>query len=124
MMDSLPGGVIEWSAGGLSVGLGLYLARLIGSGFRWIVEFFTGRLDKQQAHNDEVSQRQFDRLEKEIASLTARVTNAETSLLECTRKHAESEAHVLRLEAMLQGAGDARQHAALIVASEKKEAKG
>lgn len=122
MIQTIPGGVVEWGAGGLSVGLGIYLARLVGSGIRWLWESVTGRLDKQQQHNDEVAQRQFERLEGEIEKLTVRVTKAETALLECTKKHAESEAHVLRLEAMLQGYGDARQHAALIVAAEKKGA--
>ena len=46
--------------------------------------------------------RQFDRLENEIKQLTERVTRAEADLAECTRKHAESDAKVLRLEAELQ----------------------
>lgn len=123
MIPELPGGVIDWTAGGLSVGIGIYIARLFGNGCRWLVEYFTGRLDQQQRHNDEVAQRQFDRLEREISNLTDRVEKAETALLECNRKHAESEAKVMRLEATLQGYGDARQQAAVIVAAEKKGAK-
>lgn len=91
---------------------------------RWLATFIAGRMDKRQDHLDEATRELIDGFRRDVADLRARVTSAETQLRECERKHSESEAKVMQLEAMLAGFGDARQHAALIVASEKKEAKG
>lgn len=98
---------------------------------RWIAVFIAGRWDKREAHVDAGTDRLIHGLETQIESLTNRITSlnqrldhVETELSECKRLHAESEAERTRLHAMLQGLGDARQHAHLIIASEKAKDKG
>lgn len=106
---------------------------------RWCANFIAGRLDRKE-----------DRLDADIASLinglkdrvdaltkserelrTAAATDREEfrkyqretdeQLQDCRRKHAESEAEVIKLRAMLQGYGDARNLAQMNVAADKVE---
>jgi Mg2+ and Co2+ transporter CorA len=118
------------TTGGLSIGAGIVITRLLGRGIAWLMVFFTGRHDKREEHLDAATREIIEALRDDVRGLRERVSAAETALLECQRKHAEterknaeSEAKVLKLEAMLAGLGDARQHAALIVAAEKQEAR-
>lgn len=90
---------------------------------RWFANFMAGRLDRRQDHIDIATKELIDGLRRDVSDLRERVTLTERQLRECERKHSESEARVMQLEAMAAGMGDARQHAALIVASEKKDAK-
>lgn len=115
--------LLATTSGGLSIGVGIYAARMMGAAFRWTVEFFTGRQDKRQAHIDSVTRELIDALREEIGGLRERVAAAERALRECKDQHSEANAKVLKLEAMLAGLGDARQHAQLIVAAEKKRVK-
>lgn len=130
MMASIPGGVLEWGAGGLSVGLGIYGARLLGSAGRWLIVYFTGRHDKMQDHLDEGNRALIADLRKEVDRLKLDrevdrkdIESMREELKECNRKHAQSEAEVMQLKAQMQGYGDARQDAARIVAAEKREVK-
>lgn len=86
---------------------------------KWVLEFVAGRIDKRTAALDADTRFVIDNLKSEVTRLSQRVDAVEEDLVECTRKHAAAEARALHLEAILQGLGDARQTAALIVASEK-----
>lgn len=98
-----------------------------GGGFfaiRWLLEYFAGRLDKRTIQIDQATERLIQSLEDRIIGLVERLAKIESDLDECKHRHAESDAKVLKLEAILSAMGDARQHAALIVASERTEKKG
>ena len=94
----------------------------LGAGFfalKWLFEFIGGRMDRRADALDAGTQRLLAGMENRLNAVTERLDRVERELADCQRKHAESEAKALRLEAMLQGAGDARQHAQLIIAAEK-----
>jgi chromosome segregation ATPase len=119
----IDGSTISVAAQGAGMGFGFGGAFLV---VRWIATFIAGRWDKREEHLDGATQRLFDRMEKQIEGLATRVQHAETSLAECERQHSESRAEVAELRATLQGYGQAREHAALIVAADRaanKEAK-
>jgi hypothetical protein len=86
---------------------------------RWAANFIAGRMDHKEAVVDAGTQRLIDRLEKQVDGLIERMERVDADLAECKRLHAESEADRMRLNALLQGYGDARQHAQLIVSAEK-----
>jgi len=102
--------------GGLGAGAGAAASFWF---IRWLIEWFTGRFDKTTERLDGRMERLIDRLEREISNLTKRLEHVEVELEECKKLHAQERAARLGLEAMVQGRGDARQTAALIVASEK-----
>lgn len=94
---------------------------------RWLANFIAGRMDKKEEHLDAATKRLFDGMEQQIEGLRSeckdlreRVSEHGRELADCRRKHAESEAEVMQLKALLQGQGDARQIAQLIIADEKK----
>jgi septal ring factor EnvC (AmiA/AmiB activator) len=90
---------------------------------RWLAIFFAGRFDKQAERIDKNQQLLVSQLQAQIASLIEWKAEVEVQLRECQQKHADSEREVARLNGLLVGLGDARQHAALIVANEKKASK-
>jgi predicted nucleic acid-binding Zn-ribbon protein len=116
-------GMGEMLAGGTSIGIGM------GGGFfivRWIAVFLTGRLDKREAHIDAGTQRLIDGLERRLDieskrydALEEEMQGVRRDLELCKQEHIETKAELVRLQATAQGLGDARQHAALIVAAEK-----
>ncbi|SFG08550.1 hypothetical protein SAMN05518801_10743 [Novosphingobium sp. CF614] len=113
--------VPNWLPGWLSAGAAA------GGGFgviKWGLEFLGGRMDKREAAIDAGTQMLIASLEARLNALTARLDKVETELADCRRKHAEAEAKVMRLEAMQQGYGRAREQAALIVAAERLEQRG
>ena len=76
------------------------------------------------------AERHIQRLEKHIADLmrwrkedAAKIRALEERTEECEAERAELKARIVQLEAYHQARGDARQHAALIVAAEKAGAK-
>jgi hypothetical protein len=102
----------SWGASGFGAGLGFFFVR-------WVAIFVAGRWDRKEAQLDAGTKLLIEQLQKQIAGLLDRLTQVEHDLADCKKMHAQSEADRLRLEAMLQGMGDARQHAALIVGAEK-----
>lgn len=134
MNDTINGALTNWGAGGLSLGASfavtLYVCKQFGAGVRWIIEYFTGRIDRREASVEEADKELdrrkdslIDKMEGQLTSLLNRVTVAEAALAECIRKHAESDAKVLHLEALLLAKGEIKQQAALIIAADKLEAK-
>lgn len=111
--------LVPWATAGLGAGGGFVF-------IKWLFEFFAARWDKKEAIIDGGMKELVDELKEQIAGLKedgrdlrARLKVVEDDLAECKRMHSESEAERLRLAAMLQGYGDARQHAQLMIAAEK-----
>ena len=115
-MTSVPELVALWGASGVGAGGGFFI-------IKWLFEYVGGRMDKRAAALDQGTQLLIEGLEKRLDTVTERLDRVERDLADCRYKHAESEAEVLRLKAMMQGAGDAREHAALIIAAEKQAGK-
>ena len=122
-MHFAPEAIQAGVSGGLTVTVSLVA-------LRWLITLASGRLDKREAHIDGATQRLIDGMAAQVDALQARLTlvserldKVEDELRQCERKHAEAEAEVMRLKATLQGYGDARDKAALIVAAEKRESK-
>ena len=134
--------LVATTSGGLSIGVGIYAAREMGRGIRWLIEFFTGRQDKRQEHIDDATVRLIKGLEARIEEeRQSRITESErrdkvegelrgelsevrTALRKCQEQHAESNAKVKELEGLLTGFGNANQHAQLIVSAEAAKRKG
>ena len=123
-----------WGSAGVGAGVGFFFVR-------WLAVFFAGRWDKKEEQIDAATRQIIETLRIENTRLseaekqtraemsvmreefTQRFNSFEEALRQCERRHAEGEAEIMRLKAVIQGAGDARQHASLIVAAEKKDAK-
>ncbi len=124
-MTFAPEAVQAGVSGGLTVTVTLVA-------LRWVITLVAGRLDKREARLDVGTQRLIDGMEAQIEALTKRLMvvterldDVEDELRQCKTRHAESDAEVTRLKAMMQGYGDARDKAQLIVSAEKrKEANG
>lgn len=117
-----------------SAGIGFSVGFVI---IRWLANFIAGRIDRKEDRLEAGMKELVEGLEHRINSLTdseqdlrrelaanreefrAYQRETDEQLRECRRKHAESEAEVMQLRAMLQGYGDARQTAQLIMAAEK-----
>lgn len=129
----LPGWIGAGAAAGGSFGM-----------IKWLAEFVSGRIDKRSQALDEDTRFLFEGLKGQVKLLTDRTVSNETELRQCkedlalcNERHLESErelaevrreladsrAEVAKLTAIIQGIGDARQHAALIVAAESAERK-
>lgn len=124
-IDLLQLAVAGGSAGG---SLGLVFVAV-----RWTANFIAGRLDKKEAALDAGTQQLIEHLRQQVTILVGDCrelrewrAEAEKDLRECERRHAESEAEVMRLKATMQGYGDARQLAQIKAAADKiiKENKG
>ena len=100
-------------SGGAGLGAGAFFAK-------WFFEWIGGRVDKREERVDKATQDLFDHMETQITRLTTRVESAEHALAACEKKHQETLEEVSRLKGLVAGLGDARQHAALIVAAEKQ----
>lgn len=74
-------------------------------------------MDRRADALDKGTQRLIEQLEKRVGQLEARLEKAEDALAECNRKHAESEAEVMRLKAVMQGYGEARDKVQLMEAA-------
>ncbi len=93
-----------------------------GGGFlavKWLIEWVAGRLDKREARIDAGTDKLIQALERQVGALSKRLEAVENSLADCQRKHAESEATVLRLQAILDGKGEIAQRAQAIVAADR-----
>lgn len=111
-------------AGGGSIGVGLYFTR-------WLVEWISGRVDKRQADLD-AGRDALDQgwkayrlvLEDKIAAQGTRITELENEVAECTRKHAEAEARLIRVEAFMDGRGKASAIAQGMLSAERVKGDG
>lgn len=118
--------------GTAGVGLGLALAFV-----RWLAVFIAGRQDQKEAHLDAGTARLIAGLERRIAEMTEREglrerhlaereaawdrwrEEVEQELADCRRRDAEKDGEIMRLRAILQGYGDAKQLAQLQIAADK-----
>jgi hypothetical protein len=117
--------------GSVSIGLGIIIARLAGRASAWVMVFVTGRHDAREKHLDASHDKLVARLEAQIDSLTerfdramVRIDQVEAELVECRRKHAESEAELKGLRVILQAQGSMRQEAQVLIAADKIARKG
>jgi hypothetical protein len=122
------------TAGGFSLGVGLAFCR-------WLLIFAAGRQDKREAQIDEATQRLISGLERRLdeetksrkaegerrdkveEELRGELGEVKKALDECQRQHADARRELMELKGLTKGLGDAKQHAALIVAAEKQEAR-
>lgn len=93
---------------------------------KWLFEYLGGRMDKRADRIDAGMDKLITRMETQIEGLIERgkdleerLARVEGDLAECKSKHAESEAEVARLKAAMQGYGEARDKAQLIIAAER-----
>ena len=115
-------GLLAYGVGtGGGIALGLQFVK-------WLLTFFVGRLDKQQEHVDAGMKEliaglrsEVDRMKLEAIDDRKEIVAVRDELRLCEKKHTDSEAKVAKLEAMMQGYGDAKQQAALIIAAERVE---
>jgi len=98
--------------GGLSFGLSFLFVR-------WLADFIAGRVDRKEARVDAGMRELLDDLRQEIDRLKEECVAMRAALAECERKHAESEARVLGLEAEMQGYGNVRNEVQRRVAAER-----
>lgn len=105
-----------WGFGGIGFGVGFFAVR-------WAAVYAAQRWDKREAQIDAGMQTLIEQLKTQVTSLFERLDRVERELAECKAMHAKADAERMRLEGLVAGLGDARQHAALIIASEKKDAK-
>lgn len=110
----------------LAQGIGAFAAMGVGGGggffaVKWFVEWMSGRMDKREARIDGGTDKLIEALERRVEALTARLDQVETDLADCKRKHAESDAEVLRLKAIIDGKGEIAQRAQAIVAADRAE---
>lgn len=108
---------VATTTGGVGLGLGFFFVR-------WLAVFLAGRWDRREAQIDAGTKLLIDQLTAQVTALGDRLRSVEDDLAECKKRHAESEAEQMRLKAMLQGYGDARQNAALEQAAIKLAGKG
>lgn len=97
---------------------------------RWAANFIAGRVDKGTQlvidglkHQIEILLQSEKDLRAELAEgrdeFRGYRRETDERLAECMRKHAEAEADALRFRAMMQGWGDAKNVAQLMLAAEK-----
>lgn len=123
-----------WVGTGAGAGAGFFFVR-------WLAVFISGRWDKKEEQIDAATQQIITQLREENQRLaesekqtrqemgemrkefSERFNSLEEQLRHCERRHAEGEAEIMRMKATMQGYGEAREKAALIVAQEKRNGK-
>lgn len=105
--------------GGVGLGAGLYFAM-------WFLNWLGARLDKKEAavadgaaRIDAATQKLIDRLQAQIDGLISRLSRVEAELDECRQRDAQKSEEIARLRGVIHGLGEARQHAATIVAQDR-----
>lgn len=91
---------------------------------KWTATFIAGRLDKREDRLDAGTQLLIGQLQEQVKGLLEHKETVERKLAECMERDIEKERRIAQLEGLAAGFGDARQHAALIVAGEKAKDKG
>jgi hypothetical protein len=117
----LAGDVAQVAAGGLSVGGGLYMAR-------WLILWLTGRADRVAVANDQ-QRAELDQswkgyrlvLEARLEKQDQRIDNLEREVEECHASKRGTEAQLARLQAYVDGEGQARQLGAVIAAHDRRQ---
>jgi hypothetical protein len=115
----LAGEVAQVAAGGLSLGGGLY-------GMRWLILWLTGRADRVAAVNDQ-QRAELDQswksyrltLEARLKSQDERIEKLEVEVEDCHSSKRDTEARLTRLQAYVDGEGQARQLGATIAAHDR-----
>ena len=117
-LDTAQLAIASFSAGG-----GFALSFVV---VRWTANFIAGRLDRKEAVVDAgtkqllaAQQKQIDALSRREEARELRLEKVEAELEDCRDQHAQCKADVMRLEAILQGYGDAGQIAQLKTAADK-----
>lgn len=117
------GGALETAVYGGSMGVGLGTTFLF---IRWLASFVAGRVDAREAQVDAGMRELLEGLKEQVTVLGAeckelrqRVAATENDLLDCKRRHAESEAEVMRLKALIQARGEIRDRAQVVIAADK-----
>lgn len=108
--------ILQTLAFGGSAGFSLGFAFLF---VRWLASFIAGRQDARTAHLDGATKLLIDQLQEQVKALIEHQETTERKLAECMDRDIEKERRIAHLEGIQLGMGDARQHAALIVANEK-----
>lgn len=119
----LPNGILGWFAslvgGGASLGAGFYF-------IRWLVGLVFGRVDKREAavdagfdRLDKGTDKLITRMQEEIESLAGRLTKVEAELEHCREERIRDQEELARLRGLVQGMGEARESASLIIAAER-----
>lgn len=108
------------------VSLGLVLAMV-----RWAATFLASRHDAREAHLDashdkliEALEGQIDSLSKRFDKAMERIDRVEGELVECRKRHAEAEAELKGLQAIVTAQGSMRQEAQVMIAADKMARKG
>lgn len=109
----------NWAMAGGSAGAGYLLLKLL-------IEKIFNRIDQREAaaaatseRLDEATYKLIKTLEDRMEALTHRLDHVEGELVHCRAQHAQCEAELSRLRAVVQGLGDAKQQAANIIAAER-----
>lgn len=104
--------LLTWgfSAGsvGAGIGAGIWIAKLVGQGIKWTIEYFTGRLDKREADIDADMRELIEQLKDQVKSLSDDCKQMKAAHADCERRLTEVERRAAKAEATLQGFGDAR----------------
>lgn len=108
-----------WAVGGMGAGGGFFA-------FKWLVEYIGGRMDKRADALDAGTQRLIENLQVQVNSLTERLVSTitrldhvEKELDECREQHAEARGELAQIKGVMQGLGDVRGTAAMIVAADR-----
>jgi len=116
---SLAGDVAQVAAGGFSLGTGLYIAR-------WLLNWLTGRADRIATANDQ-QRAELDQswkgyrltLEARLEKSDERIDRLEREVEECHASKRDTEAQLARLQAYVEGEGQARQTGAAVAAYDR-----
>lgn len=118
-MPEFPPTILNWATAGGTGGLVLF-------GLIKLLDFISGRMDKQGEANlasakrlDEATYKLIETLEKRLDELADRLGRVEGELIECRASHAQCETELTRLKAIMQGWGDAKDHAQAIIAAQR-----
>lgn len=118
--------MLAFGTGGVGVGAGIYIMRMIGHGIGWLLTYLSGRQDKREADADRATASAVALMREEMSRMAARLSVVEHELEECKKLHRDTIAErdeIAReraeLQGLLAGLGGARQHAQLIIAAEK-----
>lgn len=118
MLYENPEAILDFVAMGGGASFGFFVVR-------WLLSFIAGRVDKREAQIDAGTKSLIQLLQNQVNELASQVTKFRADLDECKRQHDEARREVMELRGLLQGIGDAREHAQLIVskAANKKDDK-